>query len=406
MKIELELVRADVVQDEIVERVEVAVVLVEDEPHRVDARRRAVPCARLQQQAQRLHRFRECARHAARTVVQLRAVTVQRHRDFVRPGEDHPVGALGITHARAVDHRQAAQAERAALAGDREVVFEVEHAFAATDHDGTVRAELGELAQDFAPAGERQITRPVVVVELPEIAVLAAQVAALVDLEKQEQRGREHGFGPGSAGGARSSNLRRDATDVSNGRLRAVRAAPFRPGMPAQVRRNSADVSAVSADQPVAFHRRTEGRAGVRRRLGCASHQHQLLAARSRQRLVRPDPRNALRDLAARGFEPGRRIGIGPARPDVERFAALAGVVGVEHRAVAPRAFVDRQVGGVGRGRSQPRVCDDGSGTAGAAEQEFGLEGHRLKSRGRRSARCRIVSQPDGRRARVAADCP
>ena len=55
--------------------------------------------------------------------------------------------------------------------------------------------KLRELAEHLAAPFERQIARPVVVVELPEIAVLAAQVAALVGLEEQEvgRRERLHG---------------------------------------------------------------------------------------------------------------------------------------------------------------------------------------------------------------------
>jgi hypothetical protein len=120
--------------------------------------------------------------------VHLRPVAVERDRDLVRSGQDHPVGALGIADSRAVDDREATQAKLAAFASDREVILEIEHALAAADDDGAARTKLCKLAEHLAAPLERQIARAIVVVELPEIAVLAAQVAALVGLQEQEVR--------------------------------------------------------------------------------------------------------------------------------------------------------------------------------------------------------------------------
>jgi predicted secreted protein len=68
---------ADVVEDEIVEGIEFAEILVENEPHRVDAGVRAQAVTRFEQQAQRLHGLGEGAFHPARAVVQLGPVAVE-----------------------------------------------------------------------------------------------------------------------------------------------------------------------------------------------------------------------------------------------------------------------------------------------------------------------------------------
>ena len=161
--------------------------------------RRADAALGVDQQAECAHGLVEGAGHAAGLVMERRDVAVERDRDLVRALGHHALGHLRAADAGAVDHREDAQAHFARRGAEAEILFEIEHRLAAADHEIALGVHLGELGEDLGLAREGEVVGPVVVVPLPEVAMGAAQVAALVHLHEHEAGRRDldmaHGVG-------------------------------------------------------------------------------------------------------------------------------------------------------------------------------------------------------------------